>query len=670
LAKRTAKFACAALAVIFGCTALTLLPRVSAAAADDCLTEPTGDKPDGQQWRYRFEHGSNRRCWYLKDVTAGARDNAKDLAPRQATQPRSAWDFAQPAAPKFTLGRADRPAPRAGAEPLADDARTAAKAQPGATPSLIRTQAAASSDDGAQQSAGVSSWQPLDSADMDATASSAAASPPAPDEPAPASEPATSQLAVDAPVAVPVKAPQPVAPIQKLLMVVIGALSLSGLLASAVYRLSKVGRRRRRNLNWQRALARARRNRDKPRGKSKVKVVQGGIRAGRPTKRPSMAPAAAAKRAAPPAPAVAVTPTPAVARSQAAVDHAAELADLLASRAAKAASRPAAATPSHPVEPMHAALRSDEIDPAAELVDLLGSHAARRAAQPPAAAESAPPTMLANAQPPLPGVSDPAAELVDLLQSRFAPPPARLVRPAAARARPQPPTAPIHTAAPEVVESITELTNLLEAKDGEQAARLKDADAVHRIPPHVTDPEPATDRAAEPFDRPPASPVPHPIRAAQPMTAAWSAPEAADAAPPLKLAQPGKAGAARRRKVAPAARIDVAPAHAAEPAAEPIQRRAAPERAVAKADAPNLDNSNAGSSMTGRLKAAKNARRKDAELPLLPPALMLEPENNGPTPPLDFIPRPHALRPRVPDIRQDESLDGVQDILARLAKKG
>ncbi len=61
-------------------------------------------------------------------------------------------------------------------------------------------------------------------------------------------------------------------------------------------------------------------------------------------------------------------------------------------------------------------------------------------------------------------------------------------------------------------------------------------------------------------------------------------------------------------------------------------------------------------------------RRRGTELPPLPPALMLEPENDGPTPPLDFIPRPQALRPRIRDVRQDESLDGVQDILARLGK--
>ncbi|MGC2778151.1 MAG: hypothetical protein WA418_21190, partial [Bradyrhizobium sp.] len=39
------------------------------------------------------------------------------------------------------------------------------------------------------------------------------------------------------------------------------------------------------------------------------------------------------------------------------------------------------------------------------------------------------------------------------------------------------------------------------------------------------------------------------------------------------------------------------------------------------------------------------------------------------SPPLDFIPRPPALRPRPRNIQHDESLDGIQDILARLGRR-
>ena len=36
------------------------------AASDDCLTQPTGDTPQGQHWFYRVERGSKRHCWYLR----------------------------------------------------------------------------------------------------------------------------------------------------------------------------------------------------------------------------------------------------------------------------------------------------------------------------------------------------------------------------------------------------------------------------------------------------------------------------------------------------------------------------------------------------------------------------------------------------------------------------
>src|SRR5690242_7687635 len=152
LARRTAKFACAILAGLVGSALLTLLPRIPAAVADDCLTAPTGDKADGQHWRYRLERG--RRCWYLKDSTAATQNNAEDTTPRQANQAPSAWDFAQPTPPKLTTRRGNGPASRVSTDALADDdARGSAKPQPGATPSLVRTQPATSFDESLQRNA-------------------------------------------------------------------------------------------------------------------------------------------------------------------------------------------------------------------------------------------------------------------------------------------------------------------------------------------------------------------------------------------------------------------------------------------------------------------------------------------------------------------------------------
>jgi hypothetical protein len=725
LATRRAKFACAILAGLIGTAVLTLLPRIPAAVADDCLTAPTGDKADGQHWRYRLERG--RRCWYLKDSTAAAQNSAEDAAPRQANQASSAWDFALPTAPKLTPRRGTGPAPRVSTEALADDdARAAAKPQP-ATRSLLRTRPETSFDDSLQHNTAAPSWQPLASAEMDSPAPApAAAASPAPDAPPPASDPAASTPPTDSPVGTPVKPVKHVAPIRKLLMVVVGALSLSGLLASALYRLSKVGRRRRRNRNWQRAITRVRRNRDKPRSKSKVVHAKG--RSGRAAEPPKMAPAPAAKQA---TQVVAVKSKPTVAATPAAADPAAELADLLASRVAKAAPPHVPVTaprPDGPLPEVTAPVPAENVDPAAELVDLLGSHAAKRAAQPPPAVEivQPPAPTPAEATPPrLPLVADPAAELADLLQSRFAPPPPP-AKPVTTQARPRPPTAPVNTAVPKVIDPIAELANLLEAKEGERAARFGNADAVRHgsappaMPPELSAAAKPVDPAVELFDMlqaraarttSPPAPAPQPVKAVRPPEPIK--PVSASAAEAVKPAQPDKAP--RGKTVAPSVRIDSAPASRIQAAAEPTAHANTPPRASIarpdshKADNHKVDHAKAGSPSTGTPKNAvsKNAvprsatsksatsknstpkiappkpgkgarraadeaalRRKGKELPPLPPALMLEPENNGPTPPLDFIPRPQALRPRLRDISQDESLDGVQDILARLAQHG
>ncbi|MEN3286688.1 MAG: hypothetical protein V7634_988 [Bradyrhizobium sp.] len=673
---------------------LTLLPRVASAAAEDCLTEPTSDKPDGQQWRYRIDRNSNRRCWYLKDTTGNAKDAAKDTAPRQpaSSQPTSAWDFGQSTPPKL--------APRRG-----DDT---AKAQLGTgTTSVVHTRpAAVSFGDNLRRDMPSAPWQPpqsqlLDSADID-TPSSAASLTTADDPPTevnPAAAPMSAEAAGSA------KLVKPTAPIHKLLMVVIGALSLSGLLASAQYRLSKAGRARRRKHNWQRAIVRARRNRDKPRNK---KTVHAGTRAGRAAKPLAVAAATAAPAVRikpPPAIAVAVELPPAIVVPPAKIpDPAVELAELMAARsktstgkpapAAKAAPQPAVApVVPHPIEPVRAVevpAAPEIADPAAELVDLLGAHAAKKAGQQPKqisrpAAKAAPaPQPPAEAAPPqLSRIEDPEAELADLLQSRFAPPAPPVRQPADRpkdrakdRPTPKPQVAQVAPAARKIVDPITELADLLEAKESKRAARLANAAAPRQentspVMPIAQPVAHPVDPAAELFGMLEAHaaqpvPAPRPVRAPQPVEGIRpaQAPRPAkpqqpvEAALPIQTAQqPARLATPRRKKLSPA------------PVPEVTRADIAPAKAVARPPAHAESIEHAAAPKPGK-PAGKAPRRKSADMPPLPPALMETPNNDGPTPPLDFIPRPHALRPRMQDIRQDESLDGVQDILARLARRG
>jgi hypothetical protein len=227
-----------------------------------------------------------------------------------------------------------------------------------------------------------------------------------------------------------------------------------------------------------------------------------------------------------------------------------------------------------------------------------------------------------------------------------------------------------------VVDPITELAALLEAKENKRAARLANAAASHQestspvtptAAPVAQPPDPAAElfgmfegraaKSAAPAPRP--AQVRQPVEASRPVQAPRPAspPQLVEAALPINAAQqPAKAAAARRKKVSPApgpeaTRADIGPAEIirASAHAETAERTAAPK--------------------PGKV-AGKGSRRKSADLRPLPPALMETPNHDGPTPPLDFIPRPQALRPRIQDIRQDESLDGVQDILARLARQG
>jgi hypothetical protein len=65
------------------------------AAADNCLTAPKDKTPAGGHWYYRLERGTKRQCWYLRDendksARAAPRDSsadAEDSAPAEAAPP-------------------------------------------------------------------------------------------------------------------------------------------------------------------------------------------------------------------------------------------------------------------------------------------------------------------------------------------------------------------------------------------------------------------------------------------------------------------------------------------------------------------------------------------------------------------------------------------------------
>src|SRR4029077_8156743 len=91
MANRTAKCAVAIFASVVAGTPVTIVASSSArAAAEDCLTEPQGQAPQGQHWYFRTERTSKQRCWYLRDLgdKATQADASADIAaPSQSNEP-------------------------------------------------------------------------------------------------------------------------------------------------------------------------------------------------------------------------------------------------------------------------------------------------------------------------------------------------------------------------------------------------------------------------------------------------------------------------------------------------------------------------------------------------------------------------------------------------------
>lgn len=756
MASRTAGVA---FAIAAGIVVIAVSPRVSI-AADDCLTEPTGEKSDAQRWYYRFDRGTNRRCWYLKDANGNTRDIA---APPRTPQQPAPWDFAQPAPPKLTAKRTDGPAPRANAEALAEApqprVRTdlAIRGTPKPQNVAITPTTLTASDANLPRSLDASPWP---------------SSPPPQTEPAISdSQPAAAIAADDnveldsnaappaeGPLTATSKSTKPEAPIHVLMLVVFGALAISGLLASALYRLSRMGRKRRRGAEWQMA-ARTRRSRAKPRTKAKApafgqRSARNGSGAGdgfRTQETASALDLASARLSA-------ATQDQAGARPRAAApapyqdhsndvpsrhdwDQAAELpklqpaeavwqaADDLAARAAgRHSAMMAQAVLSQGVQTQGSMAQgsmtsADMPIPSAQIAPAVPPATAPAFAAPPAAAAKA---SASSAEMALQGWSAqtrpaatwPGAQAPD---AQIAAPASAAPSQTGAPAAPAPPPAPVDVA--EIVSA------LRKARTGNAASQTPGAapvDAAKVIAALLVS-RAAKRRASQPStpEMADALPAAH-IGASQ---AAPPAPSVVDrlrnghaAAPPRPAMSTDAVAASAASSADPAAAlIETLRAHAARQTPQQPQDASTfgPEPAAPHSDDADLDDPAAAliNLLESRFALAQDELEADgsdardeafapqtqqqiateqddpaAQLlsmlesrPSLPPApAVREPSRRQPpqralfvpppvedaaTPPLDFIPRPQALRPRPRNIQQDESLDGIQDILARLGRR-
>jgi hypothetical protein len=66
---RTAKFVSAIFASLLAGAALATVSHGTAGAADDCLSGPKGETPEGSHWYYRIDRVTKQHCWYLRGET-------------------------------------------------------------------------------------------------------------------------------------------------------------------------------------------------------------------------------------------------------------------------------------------------------------------------------------------------------------------------------------------------------------------------------------------------------------------------------------------------------------------------------------------------------------------------------------------------------------------------
>lgn len=240
MGNRTAKFISALIGSIIAGAPLAAVSQdapsapsaaSTANAAADCLASPKGAAPQGQHWFYRVERGTKRQCWYLR---------AEGPKATQSAQATTDAPDAAPAAPQLLQN--------AHAEYIAPQTGSAMSA-----PAAAATQTAPSTiDPNAAQPAVVTRWPDAAPASPAPQPSPATTGAPAAASVQPSAKPAASPAPVTLATA-DSAADKPTGSLQTLLLVIAGALTLAGLIASMIYRFA--GGRARvqaadRRVNW------------------------------------------------------------------------------------------------------------------------------------------------------------------------------------------------------------------------------------------------------------------------------------------------------------------------------------------------------------------------------------------------------------------------------------
>jgi hypothetical protein len=241
---RSARFASALFASILAGTPITTISLSTARAADECLSGPKEQTPAGDHWYYRIDHASKRHCWYLREegekLSQSAAPNSSPSAKPVAPMPATAMQ------PWIADAHAELPAQTRIDPPDRGVARTEAMPSDFA----IRENSTAAPDAETQRSIVASRWpnQP----DVEPSTNPAPGKGNQIAEVSSTTRPQPSNVAAGALAAAAVETPTYSVPMQ--LAALIGALALTGILGSVIFKFARPARakvRRRRDTIWE-----------------------------------------------------------------------------------------------------------------------------------------------------------------------------------------------------------------------------------------------------------------------------------------------------------------------------------------------------------------------------------------------------------------------------------
>jgi hypothetical protein len=242
---RTAKFVSAIFASVLAGIALSTTSYGATPAADDCLSGPKDQAPQGSHWYYRIDRATKRHCWYLR----GERETVSQItAPNASPAAPAAKPVAPNTGPAMQRSIADAHAELNSPQtPGAQDTGTAAapltSAPAGDTTNIGNIQPANARDANTQRSAIASRWPDQSDASSSADPGPTESNP---DATVQAQSDAAPPTAFALTVADSSSEKTETGSLRMLLLIIIGALSVAGLMGSAIFRfgsLQRIGRR-------------------------------------------------------------------------------------------------------------------------------------------------------------------------------------------------------------------------------------------------------------------------------------------------------------------------------------------------------------------------------------------------------------------------------------------